>query len=91
MTQNKKLIISIEEFLVEYASKKFTEDEIMVWGMNNLPSFGKDSFCFFKRTLKMFYHSIGSSNFVITYEKVNDMWKKNPNFLKEFNAKRDVK
>lgn len=90
MTLSKNIIINVEEFLIEFASKKFVEDDILVWAMSNLPNFSKDTFYFFKKTLKLFYHSVGSSYLVITCERVSEMYKNNPKFLKKFNAELKV-
>jgi len=75
---------SIEQFLIEFVNKKFSDDEIRAWAMFNLPYCNKDSFSFFHITLKNYFIATGG-NYMINSELVNDVWKKYPDFLKKFN------
>lgn len=84
MTYSKNVVECVQNFILEFASKGFTEGEIQEWAMINLPTYSKDTFYFFKKTLKQFYYS-NKTFLLINSMRVNDMWKSNPDFLKKFN------
>jgi len=90
MTASKNTVECVQNFIIEFASKKFSEDEIQSWAMFNLPKYSKDTFYFFHKTLKQFYYSNGSS-LLLNPERINDTWKNNPDFLKKINEKIKVK
>ena len=87
MTLSRNTIECVEKFIFQFATKKFSDDEILFWAMKNLPTYSKDTFYFFKKTLREFYYPNGHGFYVINQEKAIYFFEDNEKILKELKDK----
>ena len=85
MTLSKNTVDSVQDFILEFYTKNFTQEQLTAWAILNLPNYSKDTFYFFKRTLKLFYFN-KSDVYYINLENVKKFWVNSPEFLEKLNG-----